>query len=91
MMFTAFNTNRTPHIPGVVTSVGADRIVDEKTGVPYYKVQAKTTPAGVKLLLDLKVRPGMPVEIFVKTGEQSTMTYLLKPVFDRSHAALRED
>lgn len=91
MMFTAFNTNRTPHIPGVVTSVGADRIVDEKTGVPYYKVHAKTTPAGVKLLSDLKVRPGMPVEIFVKTGEQSTMTYLLKPIFDRSHSALRED
>ena len=91
MMFTAFNTNRTPHIPGVLISVGADRIVDEKTGNPYYKIQAITTPQGAKLLKDLKVRPGMPVELFVKTGEQSMMTYLMKPVFDRAHSAMRED
>jgi len=91
MMFTAFNTNRTPHIPGVLISVGADRIVDEKTGNPYYKIQAVTTPKGNKLLGDLKVRPGMPVELFIKTGAQSMMTYLLKPVFDRAHSAMRED
>ena len=91
MMFTAFNVNRTPHIPGEVISVGADRIVDEKTGNPYYKLQAQTTAKGAKMLGDLKVRPGMPVEMFVKTGEQSMMTYLLKPVFDRAHSAMRED
>ena len=91
MMFTAFNVNRTPHIPGEVVSVGADRIVDEKTGNPYYKLQAETTAKGAKMLGDLKVRPGMPVEMFVKTGEQAMMTYLLKPVFDRAHSAMRED
>ena len=91
MMFTAFNTNRTPHIPGVLITVGADRTVDEKTGNPYYKIQAVSTAEGAKLLGNLKIRPGMPVELFIKTGEQSMMTYLLKPIFDRSHSALRED
>ena len=91
LMFTAFNTNRTPHIPGVLASVDEDRIVDERTGNAYYKIQATITDAGKKLLRDLKVRPGMPVELFVKTGEQSMMTYLLKPVLDRSHSALSED
>lgn len=91
MMFTAFNANRTPHIPGTLISVGADRIVDEKTGQPYYKIQAVTTAKGVKMLKDYKVRPGMPVELFVKTGERSMMAYLLKPVFDRMHSALREE
>ena len=91
MMFTAFNANRTPHIPGTLISVGADRIVDEKTGQPYYKIQAVTTPKGAKMLKDYKVRPGMPVELFVKTGERSMMAYLLKPVFDRMHSALREE
>lgn len=90
MMFTAFNTNRTPHIPGVIISVGADRIVDEKTGMPFYKIQVATTEQGSKMLGNLKVRPGMPVEIFVKIGEQTLMTYLLKPVFDRMHSSLRE-
>ena len=91
MMFTAFNTNRTPHIPGVLITVGADRTIDEKTGNPYYKIQAVSTAEGAKLLGNLKIRPGMPVELFIKTGEQSMMTYLLKPIFDRSHSALRED
>jgi len=91
MMFTAFNVNRTPHIPGVLISVGADRIIDEKTGAPYFKIQAVATTKGARMLGDLKVRPGMPVDLFIKTGEQSMMTYLMKPIFDRAHSALRED
>jgi protease secretion system membrane fusion protein len=90
MLFTAFNANRTPHIPGLVISVGADRLQEEKTGVPYYKVQVRATPEGARMLGNLKIRPGMPVEIFVKLGEQTLMTYLLKPVFDRMHSAMRE-
>lgn len=90
MLFTAFNTNRTPHIPGVVLSVGADRLLDEKTGNPYYKVQVQATPEGLEMLGRLKIRPGMPVEIFIKLGEQTLLTYLLKPVFDRMHSSMRE-
>lgn len=91
MMFTAFNQNRTPHIPGVITVVGDDRIVDERSGQPYFKILAETTPEGKKLLGDLKVRPGMPVDLFVKTGERTMMSYLLKPLVDRMHSAMREE
>ena len=91
IMFTAFNVNRTPHIPGMLISVGGDRIIDEKTGNPYYKIQAVPTAKGSRMLGELKVRPGMPVELFIRTGEQSMMTYLLKPVFDRAHSSMRED
>jgi len=91
MMFTAFNVNRTPHIPGTLVSVGGDRILDEKTGNPYYKIQASVDAKGMRLLGDLKIHPGMPVELFVKTGERSMMSYLLKPILDRSHSALREE
>lgn len=91
LLFTAFNVNRTPHIPGKVLSIGADRIIDEKTGEPYYKVQATPSIDGIKLLEGLNVRPGMPVEIFIKTGERSLVAYLTKPIFDRMHSAMRED
>lgn len=91
MMFTAFNQNRTPHIPGEVTVVGDDRIVDERTGQPYFKLQAEATPEGKRLLGDHKVRPGMPVDLFVKTGERTVMSYLLKPLIDRMHSSLREE
>jgi protease secretion system membrane fusion protein len=33
----------------------------------------------------------MPVEIFVKAGQRSMLSYLLKPIVDRAHTALSED
>lgn len=91
MIFPAFNQNKTPNIPGVVTQVSADRLTDERTGLPYYKLKAKVAPAGVKMLADLQVRPGMPVEIFVRTGERSMMSYLMKPILDRAKTSLSEE
>ncbi len=91
LIFAAFNQNDTPHIPGIVTQVSADRLVDEKSGIPYYKLQAQVTPEGKKMLKNLQVRPGMPVELFIKTGERTMMSYLLKPLFDRAKTALTEE
>jgi protease secretion system membrane fusion protein len=93
MIFSAFNSNKTPHIPGVLTTVSADRLVDEHTGAPYYKVRARVTPEGAKLIAakHLDIRPGMPVEVFVKTGERTMMSYLLKPVFDRAKTSMSEE
>ncbi|MBA5640025.1 HlyD family type I secretion periplasmic adaptor subunit [Duganella sp. LX20W] len=93
LIFSAFNSNRTPHIPGTVVAVAADRAVDEKTGQPYYKVRARVTPAGAKLIAakNLDIVAGMPVELFVKTGERTMMSYLLKPIFDRSKSAMTEE
>jgi len=93
IIFSAFNANQTPHIPGVVEQVAADRTVDERTGQPYYKVRVKVTPEGAKLVGQhhLNIRSGMPAELFVKTGERTMMNYLLKPVMDRAKSALSEE
>ncbi|QBE64617.1 HlyD family type I secretion periplasmic adaptor subunit [Pseudoduganella lutea] len=93
LIFSAFNTNKTPHIPGTLIHIAADRSVDEKTGFAFYKVKAKVSPEGAKMIAQLKldIVPGMPVELFVKTGERTMMSYLMKPVIDRAHSALSED
>ena len=93
LVFSAFNVNKTPHIPGVVMQVSADRTVEERTGVAYYKVRARVSPEGAKLIAEKKlvVQSGMPVEMFVKTGERTLMSYLLKPVIDRAKTSLSED
>ncbi len=92
-IFSAFNTNKTPHIPGIVTQVSADRTVDERTGMPYYKIKARVTPEGAKLIAShkLDIQSGMPAELFIKTGERTMMNYLFKPIFDRAKTALSED
>ena len=93
LMFSAFNANRTPHIPGVVSQVSADRAVDERTGAAFYKVRARVTPEGLKIIAAKKlvIQSGMPVEMFVKTGERTLMSYLLKPIYDRAKTSLSED
>jgi protease secretion system membrane fusion protein len=93
LIFSAFNVNKSPHIEGEVEQIAADRSVDERTGAPYYKVRVRVTPKGQKMLAQHKmdVRPGMPVELFVKTGERTMMNYLLKPVFDRAKSSLSEE
>ena len=93
LIFSAFNTNKTPHIDGEVETVSADRSVDERSGTPFYKVRVKVTPAGQKMIAahKLNILPGMPVELFVKTGERTMMNYLLKPLFDRAKSSLTEE
>lgn len=93
LIFSAFNTNKTPHIPGEVIQVAADRTVEERTGQSYYKVRVQVTKEGAKLIEEKKldVVSGMPVDMFVKTGERSMMSYLLKPIVDRAHSAMSEE
>lgn len=91
LIFTAFNQNKTPHIAGEVSQVSADRLTDERTGIPYYQLQARVKPDSMQLLTNHQIRAGMPVEIFVKTGERSLMNYLLKPILDRLYTSLGED
>ena len=93
LIFSAFNINSTPHIPGMVMQVSADRTVDERTGTPFYRMKARVTPAGARLIVakQLDIRSGMPVELFVRTGERTMMSYLLKPLFDRAKTSMTEE
>ena len=91
LIFTAFNQNKTPHIPGEVVNVSADRFIEEQTGQPYYKVTSKVAPDGAKMIVNLKIRPGMPVDMFVKTGERTMMNYLLKPILDHLKLSMSEE
>ncbi|UMZ11288.1 HlyD family type I secretion periplasmic adaptor subunit [Pseudomonas sp. MPFS] len=91
LMFPAFNQSTTPRVAGEVTLVSADRQVDERTEEPYYTLRATVSSQGMQQLQGLQVRPGMPVEAFVRTGERSMLNYLFKPLLDRSHMALVEE
>ena len=91
LIFSALNQKKTPNIPGTVTQVSADRLMEERSGMPYYNMKAKVTAEGIKQLSDQQIRAGMPVEIFIKTGERSLMSYLFKPILDRAHSALSEE
>ena len=91
MRFTAFNQATTPVIPGVVSVVGADK---EPSPNPnegeFYLGQVETTKEGLALLGSHKVQPGMPVDVIIKAGERTFMSYLLKPLVDKSARAFKD-
>lgn len=91
LILTAFNQNKTPHIPGVVMQVSADRFVDEKTGESYYKIVTKVLPESAALVANLQIRPSMPVQMFIKTGERTMMNYLLRPILDHLKLSMTEE
>lgn len=39
---------------------------------------------------EVSLLPGMPAEVYIKTGERSPMAYLLKPFIDYFNRAFRE-
>jgi protease secretion system membrane fusion protein len=65
--------------------------VDEKTGVPYYVLRSSVSDQAMEKLHGLVIKPGMPAEMFVRTGERSLLNYLFKPLLDRAGSALTEE
>jgi protease secretion system membrane fusion protein len=90
LLFTAFNQATTPRIEGRVLQVSADALSDPRQNLSYFKVLLEVAPTGIAKLQKHEVRAGMPVEVFIKTGERTFMTYLFKPLQDRLHRALIE-
>ena len=90
ILFTAFNQSRTPRVSGAVSLVSADQLLDEKTGMPYYVLRSTVSDQALEKLNGLVIRPGMPAEMFVRTGERSLLNYLFKPLLDRAGSALSE-
>ena len=67
------------------------RSLFDPNGVPFYKAVVEVTPEGMKNLRQHQIRAGMPVEVFVRTGERTLTNYLIKPLTDRLQGALTEE
>ena len=77
--FSAFNSATTPEIEGVVTQISADRLTDERTGMPYYLARLQVSEEGQRRLGDRKLLPGMPADALISTGERTMLQYILQP------------
>ena len=87
LAFTAFERSSTPRIPGVVSQVSADRLTNEQTGLPYYRLYVEVAADDLAPLGTQPLKAGMPVEAFVRTGERTLLNYLFKPLLDRARTA----
>ena len=90
LRFTSFNVRTTPELKGTVSRIAADTSTDQRTGQSYYLVRIALAADEIKLLGDVKLTPGMPVEAFISTGERTMLSYLVKPLHDQLMRAFRE-
>jgi protease secretion system membrane fusion protein len=79
-------------VEGKVLSVSGDLLSDPQAPqFMYYLARVQVTPEGMKTLGQRQMQPGMPVEIVIKTGARSMLTYLMHPFTKRMAASLKEE
>jgi protease secretion system membrane fusion protein len=95
VQFASFANNPQLVVQGRVQSVSGDLITDASApNAPvqaFYLARITVTPEGTKALGRHKMLPGMPVQVIVKTGERSLLTYLMHPLVKRLSASLKEE
>jgi len=93
--FSAFKMRDTPRIEGLVITLSADRLVDEREReqVPYYLARVEVTPQGLADLTraQLVLLPGMPAEVLINTGERTLFRYLVDPLANTVARSFIED
>jgi len=87
----AFNQRTTPELTGEVQRISADLISDAASGQAFYQAIIEVPPGEADRLQGLVLVPGMPAEVFIRTGARTPLAYLLKPLTDSFARALRED
>ena len=90
----AGNRRTTPDLEGFVSRVGADLTREPAgqngAGQAYYLVQINLRPGEAKRLGDLRLMPGMPTEVFIRTQDRTPLDYLLKPLQEQIARTFRE-
>ena len=90
LRFMAFNQRSSRPVEGRVLKVSPDRVNDPRTGASFYLLRIAVED-GAALLPGQDLYPGMPVEAMVRTGSQTLLAYLFRPLADSMNRALREE
>ena len=90
LRFSAFNQRTTPQIDGRIVRVSAAAQKDPQTGESYYLGEVAVT-GDISVFGSRGLVPGMPVEVFVQTDEQTAIAYFTKPFTDQINRTFKEE
>lgn len=88
--FTAFNQRTTPELNGTLFRVASDVTKDPQTGAMYFTGGVSITEGELQRLKGPKLIAGMPADAFIRTGERTFASYLVKPLSDQMQRSMRE-
>jgi HlyD family secretion protein len=87
---TAFPQRTTPEVEGKVVRLSADVARDRQSQAAFYTARVAVADGELARLRGLKIIPGMPAEVFVRTDDRTIFSYLMKPLADQIMKAFRE-
>lgn len=90
LRFAAFDSRSTPELFGQVRQISADALTDEASRVSFYRTEIVLEAGELAKLGGRAVIPGMPVEVFIRTGERTPLAYLVRPLAEYFNRAFRE-
>ena len=73
---------------GTLSTISADSVSQGMLGTSAYMVQVDMGQLSPEV--DKRVRPGMPVEIYIQKGSRTPFEYLSQPIADFINKAARE-
>ncbi len=90
LRFAALDSRTTPELSGQVARISADALTDEASQASYYRAEVVLALDELGKLDGQPIIPGMPVEVFIRTGERTPLAYLIKPLAEYFNRAFRE-
>jgi epimerase transport system membrane fusion protein len=73
-----------------VREISADRLTNEKTGVPCFLVQVAVNPDDLAASPEIQLYPGMPATVMITTRERTALDYLVDPLVASFDQAFRQ-
>jgi HlyD family type I secretion membrane fusion protein len=90
VVFPGLPRREMPRLTGTVTYVSADAMTDQRTAASYFVANISLSHDARQKLDDHPLLPGMPAEVYIKTGEQTPFAYLTQPFRESFQRAWRE-
>lgn len=96
VQFAVASARSMPRLTGTVIGVSADQLVDEASGLSFFKLQAELGAEEMERVREAlksraRVGPGTPASVIVPTRGRSALSYFLDPLEDALERGMRED
>lgn len=93
--FSTFSNSPQLLLEGKIKTVSSDLLMENPNSgqalSSYYLARVVITDKGMKELGQRVLQPGMPVQIVIRTGERTLLTYLMHPLVKRISASMKEE
>lgn len=87
----AYPQRSLPKLHSTLESVSADALTDTHSGESYYLGKMRITEEELRRLGDdIRMLPGMPVQVMIETSKRTFAQYLISPILDSADRAFRE-